>query len=371
MHRGNKLVWTDFPREESSGNCRQFVCKYHGWKYDLDGSCAYVQQEGEFFDLDKADYGLISVNVDVWSGFIFVNLDPKPSQTLTEFLGPMITSLEGYPFDKQTERFSYRATVGSNWKLFIDAFFRNSTTHRFCRAASSPVAARPEVQAAGFEGLHYEIEGPHRMVTTYGGQGWRMPAEMLKPMETVTRSGLFGPWDAPDLGVDTLPIGVNPANKKPWGLDSFQIWPNFVLLIWSAAGISRTTTGRRRTTHTCSSSDCHDRFHRSVRPTHSRHFRRAEKPESPRAPSHQSFRGNQRAFLSRRFGRQQAGQGSAHQVVPARHRPSKRLPPRLERRPLRRFSECAALEPKSCDSRSISRLMSPGPKNAGSMYCDT
>ena len=44
-HRGNKLVWTDFPREESSGNCRQFVCKYHGWKYDLDGACAFVQQE--------------------------------------------------------------------------------------------------------------------------------------------------------------------------------------------------------------------------------------------------------------------------------------------------------------------------------------
>ncbi len=59
-----------------------------------------------------------------------------------------------------------------------------------------------------------------------------MPPEMLKPMETVTRSGLFGPWDAPDLGLDPLPAGVNPANKKPWGLDSFQVWPNFVILIW-------------------------------------------------------------------------------------------------------------------------------------------
>ncbi len=71
-HRGNKLVWTDFPREESSGNCRQFVCKYHGWKYELDGACAFVQQESEFFDFDKADYGLIPVHCDVWSGFIFV-----------------------------------------------------------------------------------------------------------------------------------------------------------------------------------------------------------------------------------------------------------------------------------------------------------
>src|SRR3990172_12690832 len=26
-HRGNKLVWTDYPREETSGNCRHFVRK--------------------------------------------------------------------------------------------------------------------------------------------------------------------------------------------------------------------------------------------------------------------------------------------------------------------------------------------------------
>jgi glycine betaine catabolism A len=230
-HRGNKLVWTDFPREEASGSCRQFVCKYHGWKYDLDGACAFVQQEGEFFDLDKADYGLVDVHCDVWSGFIFVHLAEEPSQTLTEFLGPMITAMDGYPFDQMTERFSYRAVVGSNWKLFMDAF-QEFYHAPILHARQSPVAARPEVQAAGFEGLHYEIEGPHRMVTTYGGQGWRMPPEMLKPMEIVTRSGLFGPWDAPDLGIDALPPGVNPAQKKPWGLDSFQVWPNFVILIW-------------------------------------------------------------------------------------------------------------------------------------------
>ena len=67
-HRGNKLVWTDFPKEESSGNARAFTCKYHGWKYDLDGACTFVQQEGEFFDFDKGDYGLVPVHCDVWAG---------------------------------------------------------------------------------------------------------------------------------------------------------------------------------------------------------------------------------------------------------------------------------------------------------------
>ena len=37
-HRGNKLVWNDYPGEEISGTCRQFTCKYHGWRYDLEGA---------------------------------------------------------------------------------------------------------------------------------------------------------------------------------------------------------------------------------------------------------------------------------------------------------------------------------------------
>ena len=50
-------------------------------------------------------------------------------------------------------------------------------------------------------------------------------------MERITRSGLFGPWDAPDLG--QLPSGLNPVQCEPWGLDSFQMFPNFAILIWS------------------------------------------------------------------------------------------------------------------------------------------
>ena len=72
-HRGNKLVWNDMPLEETSGVCRQFTCKYHAWRYDLDGNLTFVQQEGEFFDLDKSRYGLVPVHCEVWEGFIFVN----------------------------------------------------------------------------------------------------------------------------------------------------------------------------------------------------------------------------------------------------------------------------------------------------------
>jgi glycine betaine catabolism A len=229
-HRGNKLAWTDDPKQDTRGFCRQFTCKYHGWRYDLDGALTFVQQEGEFFDLDKERYGLVPVHCEVWAGFIFVNFAPEPEQPLREFLGPMVTDLEGYPFEKQTARFGYSTTINANWKLYMDAFaefYHAPVLH----AKQSPEKYSAAARQAGFEAPHYQIDGPHRLVSTSGVRFWEMDTELVKPMEILTRSGLFGPWDAIDLG--EMPRGVNPAKCDPWGLDSFQLFPNFVILIWS------------------------------------------------------------------------------------------------------------------------------------------
>ena len=230
-HRGNKLVWTDNPREETSGSCRQFTCKYHGWRYDLTGALTFVQQESEFFELDKNEYGLVPVCCEVWEGFIFVNLAREPEQSLPDFLGPMITALAGYPFDRMTERWHYRSEVKANWKIFMDAFqefYHAPVLH----ARQTPEKFAHAARATGFEAPHYRIEGPHRLISTSGVRAWELDRDMRKPIEELCRSGLFGPWDSPDLGVDRLPAGLNPARCRPWGLDSFQIFPNFTILIW-------------------------------------------------------------------------------------------------------------------------------------------
>jgi nitrite reductase/ring-hydroxylating ferredoxin subunit len=227
-HRGNKLVWTDYPREESAGICRQFTCKYHGWRYDLEGRLTFVQQESEFFDLDKDNLGLASVSCDVWNGFIFVNLDPTPQQTLREFLGPMITALDSYPFDKLTERYDFVAHNNSNWKLFADAFqeyYHVPSLH----PQQVPIAVRNS--EGGFECAHFQIDGPHRLVTTAGARRWTLPPEHMYPIERATHSGLVGPWETPDLG--PLPMaGLNPGGVEPWGISNFQVFPNLEILIY-------------------------------------------------------------------------------------------------------------------------------------------
>lgn len=233
-HRGNKLVWSDYPGEEVSGVCRQFTCKYHAWRYALDGHLTFVQQEGEFFDLDKGDYGLVPVRCEVWEGFIFINFD-KDAAPLTEYLGDFATGLEGYPFHEMTEHYSYRSEINANWKLFIDAF----TEFYHAPILHMKQAEKEEAEKLakfGFEALAYDIKGDHSMVSSWGGMSPPKDLNMVKPIERILHSGLFGPWDRPDIkGIlpEELPPAINPGRHKSWGTDSFEFFPNFTLLFWA------------------------------------------------------------------------------------------------------------------------------------------
>jgi phenylpropionate dioxygenase-like ring-hydroxylating dioxygenase large terminal subunit len=230
-HRGNKLLWTDFPSEEVTGVCRQFTCKYHGWRYDLEGELSFVQQEEEFFGLDKADYPLAAVHCEVWAGFIFVNLDPDNTTSVREYLGELGKGIEEYPFHELTQVHKYRAEIGANWKLFIDAFaefYHAPILH----AKQSVADESQKLQDHGYEALAYLVEGPHSMVSSWGGMAPPKDLNMVKPTERVLRSGLFGPWERADIGTDELPPGLNPSRHKAWGLDSFVFFPNFMVLIW-------------------------------------------------------------------------------------------------------------------------------------------
>lgn len=44
----------------------------------------------------------------MWAGFIFVNLDTEPRQSLREYLGAMVSAIEDYPFGRLSERYGFR-----------------------------------------------------------------------------------------------------------------------------------------------------------------------------------------------------------------------------------------------------------------------
>ena len=116
-HRLNKIAYQPY------GTTRKFACRFHGWAYDLDGSLSGVPDEKSFLEgFDKACLGLSKVSCDVWQGFIFINMELEPAQTLAEFMEPMYGGLDGYPFEKFTACYGWSTVVDANWKFALDAF---------------------------------------------------------------------------------------------------------------------------------------------------------------------------------------------------------------------------------------------------------
>ena len=92
--------------------------------------------------------------------------------------------LEGYPFHEMTEVFTYKAEIGANWKLFIDAFaeFYHAPILHMKQAVKDEA---DKLAAVGFEALHYDLADPHSMISSWGGMSPPKDLSMVKPIERV------------------------------------------------------------------------------------------------------------------------------------------------------------------------------------------
>lgn len=208
---------------------------------DLDNTmCAWRYAEGaryrfledDVFDLEAVATELRSVQVDVWEGFVFVNFDESNDESVSAYLGKFAAGLTGYPFDQLTQVYMYQSHVRSNWKLYIDAFaeFYHAPVLHAKQYVSDESS---KLMSYGYEALHYDVDGPHGMVSSWGGMAPPKDLMMVKPTERVLRSGNFGPWDKPDIAeLSNLPSGLNPTRHKSWGLDSYVFFPNFMIVVW-------------------------------------------------------------------------------------------------------------------------------------------
>ncbi|HET6415555.1 MAG TPA: SRPBCC family protein [Polyangiales bacterium] len=103
------------------GNCRRFVCPYHAWTYETDGSLAAVRQQEGFPTLDLESTSLVALSCFEAAGLVWVCPDPSvPVRAPDEATRRLIVELEGFGTSEAAVFASEARTWNANWKLIVD-----------------------------------------------------------------------------------------------------------------------------------------------------------------------------------------------------------------------------------------------------------
>lgn len=122
-HRGAKLC-----TEESGEVKRAFQCPYHAWTYDLNGKLVAAPNLTKMPDVGRTEYGLVSVAVREWLGYVWVCLAENPPSFEDEVIGEVVArlgdveSIERYGIEDLSLGRRIVYDVRANWKLIIENF---------------------------------------------------------------------------------------------------------------------------------------------------------------------------------------------------------------------------------------------------------
>ncbi len=125
QHRGRRLT-------KGCGRTKQFFCRFHGWRWNLDGESSYVLDREDWCEaLDAENTRLPRVQVDTWGGWVWVNMDPD-CEPLQEYLNPVSPMLDAFEFEKMRYRWRQWLYFPCNWKTALESFiesFHVDATH--------------------------------------------------------------------------------------------------------------------------------------------------------------------------------------------------------------------------------------------------
>ena len=114
-HRASRVVG------DNKGHCgKSFICPFHGWTYNLDGSLKTIPKADSFPELDKQALGLKALDCEVWHGMIFIRFGGDGPSVAEQFAEAeeevgLYRIEEMLPYDEPWE---YRFDL--DWKAVLD-----------------------------------------------------------------------------------------------------------------------------------------------------------------------------------------------------------------------------------------------------------
>lgn len=115
-HRGSRVV------TGARGHCRNaMVCPFHGWVYNLDGTLRGAARPRSFPELDRAEFGLKPLDLEIWMGFIFIRFREGPQPAVAELMRPHAAEFAAYRTETmRPTRGFWSQTAPVNWKSVRD-----------------------------------------------------------------------------------------------------------------------------------------------------------------------------------------------------------------------------------------------------------
>lgn len=187
-HRAGPLA------DDGAGKCEgALVCRYHGWRYALDGRLQAARDFGPADGFDPRDYGLLQIACESWRGFVFVNMDAK-AEPLSRTLAPLIARTAGLPFENfRLARHSHH-DIACNWKTYVENYLEGyhiPLVHPFLNSA--------------VDATKYEVSVTAPVIF-----------HQAPPRDGSPIAGLWA-WAWPCLGVNVYADGI--LMERMWPLD--------------------------------------------------------------------------------------------------------------------------------------------------------
>lgn len=187
-HRAGPLV------EGAAGRCEgELVCRYHGWRYALDGRLRAAVGFGAADGFDPRGFGLIPLELAVWRGLVFVTVEP-PARSLEAIVAPLEALLTARGLDIARPALRRQHPLACDWKTYAENYL---------------------------EGYHIGAVHP-RLADELGGAAYEVGVEgevvfqEAKGVNDGPQAGVWA-WLWPNLGINVYRDGAMIERMTPVG----------------------------------------------------------------------------------------------------------------------------------------------------------
>lgn len=194
-HRAGPL--TQGPKGRCDG---ALVCRYHGWRYALDGRLRQARDFGPAPDFDPREFSLHPVRVETWRGLVFVNLD-LDAAPLNALVAPLERRLQGRDWSGLKVGLTRSHRLACNWKTYVENYLEGYHV--------------PSIHP----GLDAEIDSA-RYSVTMDGHAALHEAPLRKPDPVY--EGLWA-WLWPNTGVNVYGEGLMVERMLPDGSHAMRL----------------------------------------------------------------------------------------------------------------------------------------------------